>query len=243
MGSEATVTITIIVCLVLALLAYWKRVFDAQGTFAALFIGLIIGILGSLLWLLMLLIFLISSFLATRFKFDYKRIRGVQEGLRGERRVKNVLANGSIPALIAGLKFFYPLPDPFATILFLTAISAAAADTLASELGVLSGKVYLITNLKLKVVPGTSGGVSAFGTSAALFASFYVSLIGCALCRIFNFWLFLIPLALGFLGCNLDSLLGATLERKGWVTKGMVNYISIGTSTLITVAIWIKFLS
>ncbi|MEW6070246.1 MAG: DUF92 domain-containing protein [Candidatus Thermoplasmatota archaeon] len=238
MASEVIITITL--CVVLAFLAYWKRVFDTSGCLAAFFIGLVIGILGSLLWLLMLLIFLISSFLATKFKFEYKKSRGVQEGIRGERRIKNVIANGSVPVIIVILKYFLALDNTFATILFLTAIAVAAADTLASEIGVLADKTYLITNLRKRVAAGTNGGVSILGTSAALFASFYVASIGCLLCGILSIELFIVPLLLGFLGCNIDSLLGATLE-KGILTKGMVNYISIATSTLIAV-LWIKLL-
>jgi uncharacterized protein (TIGR00297 family) len=234
------IIITVVVCLVLTFLAYRKRVFDAYGCFAAFFIGLIIGILGSLLWLLMLLVFLISSFLATKFKFEYKKSRGVQEGIRGERHIRNVIANGSMPVIISLLKWCWHLNETFATILFLTAIATAAADTLASEIGVLSNRTYLITNLKRHVPPGTNGGVSLLGTSSALFASFYVAFIGCILCGIFKVELFIIPLLLGFLGCNIDSILGATLE-KSWLTKGMVNYISIATSTVVAV-LWLKLL-
>ncbi|MDI6855953.1 MAG: DUF92 domain-containing protein [Candidatus Thermoplasmatota archaeon] len=232
--------ITIILCSTLVLIAYWRRVFDAYGCLAAFFIGLAIGILGSLLWLLMLLIFLISSFLATKFKFEYKKSRGLQEGIRGERHIGNVLTNGGVPVIIAFLKYFWRLNETIAAIMFITAIAVAAADTLASEIGVLSDKTYLIINLKKRVAPGTNGGVSLIGTSAALFASLYVAVIGCILCSIFNIELFIIPLLLGFLGCNIDSLLGATLEKKV-ITKGMVNYISIAISTIIAV-LWTKLL-
>ena len=39
-------------------------------------------------------------------------------------------------------------------------------------------------------------------------------------------WYLLIPMAFGFLGCQLDSVLGATLERRGLVDKKMVNLVS-----------------
>lgn len=233
---------TVVLCLVLTLLAYWRKIFDFSGSIAAFSIGVIIGIFGSAMWLLILLVFLISSFLATKFKFEYKKKIHAQEGVKGERKVRNVLANGLIPVMIAVMKFSFPLPDNFAVFLFMTAISAAAADTLASEIGVLSENAYMITNLKKKVPPGTNGGVSLLGTSAALFASFYVALIGWLLLFLFDFRLLFIITALGFLSANIDSLLGATLEQKGYLTKGMVNYISIATTTLLGVVIWIRFL-
>lgn len=242
MSQSIEIVSTVILCLVLTLLAYWRKIFDFSGSVAAFSVGVIIGIFGSTIWLLVLLVFLISSFLATKFEFEYKKEIHAQEGVKGERKVRNVLANGMIPVMIAVMKFSFISSGNFAAFLFLTAISAAAADTLASEIGVLSENAYMITNLKKKVPPGTNGGVSLLGTSAAFFASFYVALIGCLLMSLFDFRLLFIITALGFLSCNIDSLLGATLEQKGHLTKGMVNYISIATSTLFGVLIWIKFL-
>jgi uncharacterized membrane protein len=36
----------------------------------------------------------------------------------------------------------------------------------------------------------------------------------------------LIPMAIGFLGCQIDSVIGATLERRGIVNKKTNNLIS-----------------
>src|SRR5437899_10085318 len=49
----------------------------------------------------------------------------------------------------------------------------------------------------------------------------------------------LIPIALGLLGCQLDSVLGATLERRGLVSKKTVNLVSTTTGAIVAYAILI----
>jgi uncharacterized protein (TIGR00297 family) len=231
------------ICIVLALLAYGLRALDWIGSLTALIIGLIVGVLGDLTWLLVLVIFLFVSFAATKYKHSFKSSIGESEGKKGERRWNNVVANGTIPALIAVLSSFV-LPKEIGGVLFITAISAATSDTLASEIGIMSDRVYLITNMK-KVERGTNGGVSFLGTNAAFFGALLMSLTGWMILSASSFLpgrtLILIPVLIGFLGCQIDSVLGATLEEK-ILTKDTVNLVSISVSVLIAwVILWITY--
>ena len=45
--------------------------------------------------------------------------------------------------------------------------------------------------------------------------------------------LIVIPAVVGFLGCQIDSVLGATLERRGIVGKRTVNLVSTSLGGLI----------
>src|SRR5439155_1404059 len=72
----------------------FPNVLTWDGSLAAFVVGMVIGIFGDVTWLFLLLFFLLSSFLATRYRFALKEAMGVQEGIRGERRATNVLANG-----------------------------------------------------------------------------------------------------------------------------------------------------
>ena len=38
---------------------------------------------------------------------------------------------------------------------------------------------------------------------------------------------------IGFIGCQIDSLLGAVLENRGYIGKGMVNTLAITSGALI----------
>ena len=101
-----------VLCGVLCYLAYREDVLTLDGTLAAFFVGLVIGIFGDVTWLLLLLFFLLSSFVATRYKFALKEAMGVQEGERGERRASNVLANGVAPMAAAVRTIVGPSQPP-----------------------------------------------------------------------------------------------------------------------------------
>jgi len=244
-----SVLISTVLCGALSYLAYVRDVLTWDGTVAAFGVGMVIGIFGDVTWLLLLLFFLLSSFLATRYKFALKEAMGVQEGTRGERRSTNVLANGIAPMAVAIVSFFDLsfLPKAASGILFLSALAVAGADTLASEIGVLSRRVRLISNFR-KVSPGTDGGVSPLGQLMALGASFYTAVIGWLalyyLARAYDLTqtmpeqpvYLMIPIVIGFVGCQIDSVIGATLEQRGFVDKRTTNLIATTAGTVLAYA-------
>jgi len=240
--------LTLLLCAALSAAAYYRRVLTWDGSVAAFVVGLLIGVLGDVTWLLLLLFFLLSSFVATRYKFALKEALGVQEGRQGERRASNVLANGVAAVVVAGF-FFLAIGPPraLAGLVYVSVLAVAGADTLASEIGVLSPNAYLISNGK-KVPPGTDGAISVLGQACALAAAVYIALVGWIVLSILaplvgslvtiatNSFLILIPAFVGFLGCQIDSLLGATLERKGIIGKRSVNLVSTSLGGLIAYA-------
>jgi len=244
--------IIVLLCGVLSALAYVKGVLTLDGAAAAFLVGLLVGVFGQFTWLLLLLFFLLSSFVATRYRFALKEALGVQEGRRGERRASNVLANGLAPVAVALLAFSDTMSLPWSVsgLMYISVLAVAGADTLASEIGVLSPNAYLILSWR-KVRPGTDGAVSLLGTLCALGAALYTALFG---------WLFLnldppaydfastmpantillaIPVIAGFVGCQIDSLLGETLESRGYIGKRTVNLVATSSGGVIAyVLMW-----
>lgn len=253
LAPEISVGVTVLLCLALAGLAYARKVLTWDGTMAAFGVGMIIGVFGDITWLLLLLLFLVSSFAATRYRFALKEAMGVQEGRRGERRASNVLANGLAPAVIAILGFqdfgTAVLPKEVSGLLFVSALSVAGADTLASEIGILSRRAYLITNGE-RVSPGTDGGVSLLGQGAALAAALYSAFFGYFVLVPGSAWFglstsfpgtpvfVLVPAAIGFLGCQIDSVFGATLERRGFLNKRTNNLVSTSLGALLALLLF-----
>lgn len=227
------VLIVAVLCLAISLVAYYQKFLTAGGTTAAFFVVLVIGLFGGLLWLFLLFVFVLMSFLATKYKFALKEALGAQEGVKGERSARNVLANGAVPSALAFLSFLdSPLfPRELSGMVFISAIAVAASDTIASEIGILSPRTHLITTME-RVKPGTEGGISILGEFAALLAAVFTSLLGYLVLFYSNtvpldITTIIIPIFVGFVGCHIDSLMGATLERRGYFTKHHTNFSSI----------------
>jgi len=233
----------------LASAAYWKGVLDMKGTLTASAMGIVIGLSAGWEYVLLLLLYLVSSFAVTRYGYAAKQAVGVAEGKKGERGWRSVLANGIVPTIVATTHLVeIPGMEPWIpSVLFITAIAAAAADTAASELGVLTRDPVLITRPSQHVEPGTNGGISMRGQAFALAASAYTVTMGAGvfiLADSFNGLemvsqdqlLGILPLviAMGFISCQIDSILGATLENQGYLGKNGVNLASIGITTFMT---------
>jgi len=218
----------LLICILTGLITYDFSLLTLDGSLTAIVVGLIIGLTHPA-WIVLLFGFLISGVAVTRYHFSEKKEKGVQEGKKGERGYMNVLSTGSVPVLIAILSLAF-IPYKLSPVLFIIAISTAASDTLASEIGVLSGKAWLITNFK-EVEPGTNGGISPKGTLWALIGALSTSIVGGIFLKYAEYYpsgiyYLIVPGLFGFLGCMIDSLLGATLENRGIIGKGSVNFLS-----------------
>ena len=191
-----------------------------------------VGSLGHWTWLLLLLCFLLSSHVATKWRFEEKTARGLNESSDGHRGWINVAANGGMPALVALLAFV--LEDwEHGLWMFAAAVAVATSDTWASEIGCLDNRVRMITTFK-PCEAGVNGGFSPNGQLAAAVGGILIG-ISALIASLVMFSLEIgesIQLAgvvagLGFIGCQIDSLLGAVLENRGFLTKGSVNALSI----------------
>src|ERR1039458_7498891 len=115
----------------------------------------------------------------------------------------------------------------------------AAADTVSSEIGqAFGGSPILLTTLR-PVPPGTDGAISLRGTLAGIFAAAIVAAAGR-----WSMHLSLrqssIALVAGICGLFFDSLLGATLERRGWIGNDLVNFCSTAFSAaLCLIVLWL----
>jgi len=111
----------------------------------------------------------------------------------------------------------------------LAALAEAAADTVSSEIGqVLGGRPRMITTLRL-AEPGIDGAISLTGTIAGIAAAGIVGGIGAWSLR-GDFLLFWVSAAGGVFGLLFDSLLGATIERRGWLNNDAVNFLSTASA-------------
>ncbi len=168
--------------------------------------------------LLPLIALFLLTFTATRYKRRAKEAVGLAEPRAG-RRAAQIVANLGVAGLCTALGFY---PGTLA------ALAEATADTLSSEIGqALGGPTWLLTSLR-PVAPGTDGGISLRGTAAGLAGAALVVLAGLPSPHTAA-----VIFATAAAGLLFDSLLGATVERRGLIGNDLVNVSSTLVSALL----------
>ncbi len=177
----------------------------------------------------------VLTWLSTRLGYARKQRLGMAEHVRGRSAVQ-VLANLAVAAACGAAAA--ATHHRVLLVAVVAALAEAAADTVSSECGeALTDQTYLVTTLR-RVAPGTDGAVSLPGTAAGIAAAFIVAAIAAATHVVP--WPALLPIGIaGVLGTVVDSLLGATLERRGMIGNNGVNFVSTVTAAGIAlVLVW-----
>lgn len=217
--------VALIFSLFLGAMAYRAKIADVSALLSASLLGVLIIVFSGLPWFLLLLTFFILGGGFTRYKYAYKESIGIAQAKDGIRSYENVFSNSTAALALAvayGVFPEYSVPIIFA---YMGTVATATGDTLASEIGTTAkGKPRMITTLKLSE-PGADGAVSSLGELAAIFGSAIIGVLGYALGISSDFLLsVLITTAGGFFGTNIDSLLGATLQKRGLLSNSGVNF-------------------
>jgi uncharacterized protein (TIGR00297 family) len=117
-----------------------------------------------------------------------------------------------------------------------TALTAGAADTVASEIGKACGRrTFLVVGLK-PVPPGTSGAISVEGTIANAVAALGLATLGAALGLIAGAD---VPLVVGaaLAGAFVESALGATLEGPGILDNNVLNFVNTAVAVAVVLLV------
>jgi uncharacterized protein (TIGR00297 family) len=177
----------------------------------------------------------VLTFAATRTGKSRKRNAGLEESRRG-RNAAQVLANlGASGVAVLASFFVVGLFSKAGDVMVLGVLAEATADTVSSEIGsAFGGRPFLITTFK-RVDPGTDGALSLLGTIAGLLAAAIVVLTG--MWSMTLDWRFGLSAWLGGIaGLCFDSLLGATVERRGYLGNDLVNFSSTVVAALAALA-------
>lgn len=177
------------------------------------------------------------TFLATRAGRGQKAKYGLAESHQG-RRASQVIANLGVAALVSNFvgdqAISWLARNPGISdldnlwvlrVVILATLAEATADTVSSEIGqAFGGKPALITTFR-RTEPGIDGAFTLVGTLAGILAAAVVCATGVWSMHLDGFS-FSIAIAAATLGLFFDSLLGATLERRGYIGNDLVNFTS-----------------
>jgi uncharacterized protein (TIGR00297 family) len=194
----------------IALVAFRARSLTASGAIAAAVVGTI-AMGAGWSWGALLVAYFASSSLLSRYREREKAARsagGVEKG--GARDAVQVAANGGAFAIAAAGYWLSPHPAWLAV--GAGALAASAADTWATEIGMLAGATprSILTGRPVSV--GSSGGVTIQGWLAAAAGAGFVAAV-----------VFLVqwprPAVVaailgGVIGCALDSVIGAAFQAR-----------------------------
>lgn len=231
--APATVLQALVLGALLALSTFWLRAATPAaaitGGLATAALYLATPGLRTALWPLLALLLLTLA--ATRFGRSRKESIGMAEGPHG-RRASQVAANlgvailASVPLAVARV---YLVPRALGgtpmRLALAAALAEAAADTMSSEFGeVLGGEPRMLTTFR-RVPAGTDGAVSPAGTLAGMAGAVIVSIAAALALNLTSGQGALVALA-AIAGLFIDSLLGALLERRGWLNNDAVNFLS-----------------
>jgi uncharacterized protein (TIGR00297 family) len=196
----------------IALAARRAGVLSRSGAGAAALLGTI-TIAAGWSWGALLILFFVTSSILSRHRVNTKEARTaaiVAKG--GERDAIQVVANGGLFGLAALASLLWP--EAAWSSFGGAALATATSDTWATEIGTLARRSPRSIITGRPVPAGTSGGVSAPGTLAALAGAGFIALSA----RLMGWstdvaWGALIG---GVVGSTADSLLGATLQARRW---------------------------
>ena len=202
---------------IFAVLAWFAGGVNVSGALAGSAVAFIMAIRDLRMFLALLVVFAVTL-ATTRVGYSRKQqLRAAEPA--GGRTAAQAMANLGVAALVVAIA------APGWPVLALAALAEAAADTASSEIGMaFPGRTVLITTLK-PVPAGTDGGVSARGISAAL-----LGVMAVAAAALWTEMASLYDAAFiasaGFLGVQVDSLLGAVFERRRRLNNDLVNLLS-----------------
>ena len=222
----------VVALLGLGMLLSWRA---GKLTAGAVWVG---GALGLLIYLgsgfgglALLALFFGLGTAASGWRVADKRRLGLAEENRGRRTAGQVVANAGVAGLLGLLAWQWPPAAPLARLMLAGSFAAATADTLASELGNVYGRRYYnILTLKPDT-RGLNGVISLEGTALGLAGT---AVLAAAYCLSAGWGMaFAYLLVAGTAGNLADSVLGATLERRGTLGNNAVNFLNTLTGALV----------
>ncbi|WP_214226111.1 DUF92 domain-containing protein [Pedobacter sp. B4-66] len=229
------ITILLIAMMVICVRA---KKLTLPASIAAGLIGFLVYIGAKEKGILMLVTFFILSVLATSHKKHLKAKYHPEISENKGRNIGQVFANGGVAAILGALAIVDQNHSELYILMMAASLASALADTLSSELGMVYGsRFYNILTLK-REANGLDGVVSIEGTLIGACGAFVIAFIYVG----FDKKCLIVAVA-GILGNLIDSILGATIERKNYAGNNVVNFLNTLLASILAMVLYCVFIS
>ena len=212
---------------------YFGRTVSLSGAVTGAVLGTVVFVCtGWQGWALLLATFA-SAVVASRIGLARKRALKIEEERGGRRGAGNAIANTGVAAVAALVSVISYAHDQ-SLVAFVAALTAGGSDTVASEIGKAWGRrTFLTTNMR-PVRAGTPGAMSIEGTGAGLAGACLLAAAGAALGLVeWNVVAAIVGAAT--IGALVESILAATLERRGVVNNDVLNFVNTATAAYVAI--------
>ncbi|WP_421379836.1 DUF92 domain-containing protein [Bacillus salacetis] len=213
--------------IVLVSIAGWKtRNLSVSGAVAAVLTGTALALAFSWQGLLVLGVFFATSSFWSKYRIRDKLAIEQKLAKTSKRDWQQVMANGG-SAMIFSFLYIWTKDASYMAGAF-ASISAANADTWASEIGPLSKASPVSIKTWQRAEKGTSGAVSFLGTAASLAGALTIALVSFVMFPETGWKGAVLIVITGFLGSLVDTFLGAYIQVEYMCPScGMVTEASI----------------
>ncbi|MEZ3114624.1 TIGR00297 family protein [Halobaculum sp. MBLA0147] len=241
--------------------SYALQTADVAGMLTGVLLGLVTVVLGGLGWFAALISFFAIGGLASKFRYETKRERGVAQENEGARGTSNVLGNAAValvsvvayaavttatigagtvtrtPVDLSGVTVFGTPLTTLVALAFAGSVAAAMADTLASEIGGLFDDPRLVTTLR-PVEPGTDGAITWQGELAGAVGAALVAAMAAVGMPVGSDPVLagVVVTVGGVAGMTVDSLCGALIEGAV-VGNETVNFLATLAGAVVAVLV------
>ena len=199
--------ISIILSLLLGLIAYLKRALTMPALILAVLFSTLITYFGGLTSFIILVVVFLGSIITKLFHKNKKS---------NKRKLIQIISNVGIGVL--SLIIYKFTSNDLYLLIYASVMAESLADTLASDIGVLSKSEPINILTFKKGERGLSGNISFLGLTSALIGSLLIGTIY-YIGMDKSITSFIIIILSGFLGSLIDSILGASIQVKYKCTK------------------------
>lgn len=221
--------------LLLTVFSIASRKIDVPGGLAGGALAFSIFLGGGLGGVLLLFCFFVLGSTASHWKRKEKGRVGLAQENRGRRSVRHAVSNGGVAAACGLLGWFYPQKLELFSAMLAASLASAAADTLASELGNVYGRRFVNILTFRPDSRGLDGVISLEGSLLGALGAAVIAAIFAA--QGYPLMTAVWVATAGTFGNTLDSVLGASLQRLGYMSNDTVNFANTLGGALFILAV------